>query len=192
MIPTPIRLPRLLALAALLDLLVPAAAAAQAPERQIETTRGPSAELYIRKRPPAPEAPVLSAELKTLLASTEKKRDDKRLEAIGLLRAFLDSKPTGESKAEGTFKLAELLWEESRRLYLIKMDEFSRALEKCAQKKDACEQPREPRIELAEAEALYLDLHDHHPGFRRMDLVTYLSDQRPRDLQDRVVRVEAR
>jgi tetratricopeptide (TPR) repeat protein len=153
---------------------VPALAGAQTPEREVSTSRGPASELYIRKRPPAPEAPVLSTELKTLLASTEKRRDDKRLEAIGLLRSFLDSKPTGESRAEGTFKLAELLWEESRRLYLIKMDEFSRALEKCAQKQNACEQPHEPRIDLAEAEALYLDLHDHHPGFRRMDLVTYL------------------
>src|SRR5215831_13716153 len=155
-------------------LLAPALAAAQTPERQIETSRGPASELYIRKRPPAPEAPVLSAELKTLLSSTEKKRDDKRLEAIGLLRAFLDSKPTGESRAEGVFKLAELLWEESRRLYLIRMDEFSRALEACAQKQNACEQPKEPRIDLSEAEALYLDLHEHHAGFRRMDLVTYL------------------
>src|SRR4051812_48103284 len=154
--------------------LAPATAAAQSPERQIDTSRGPSSELYIRKRPPAPEAPVLSAELKTLLASTEKKRDDKRLEAIGLLRSFLDSKPSGESKAEGTFKLAELLWEESRRLYLIKMDEFSRALENCAQKQNHCEQPKEPRIDLGEAETLYLDLHDHHPQFRRMDLVVYL------------------
>jgi TolA-binding protein len=149
-------------------------AAAQKPEREVATSRGPASELYIRKRPPAPEAPVLSAELKTLLASTEKQRDDKRLEAIGLLRAFLDAKPTGESKAEGTFKLAELLWEESRRLYLNKMDEFSRAVEKCAQKQNACEQPREPRIDLGEAEALYVELHDHHPEFRRMDLVTYL------------------
>src|SRR5882724_11999669 len=156
--------------------LIPSLAAAQAqsPERQIDTSRGPASELYIRKRPPAPEAPVLSAELKTLLASTEKKRDDKRLEAIGLLRAFLDSKPTGDSKAEGTFKLAELLWEESRRTYLIKMDEFSRAIEKCAQKQNNCEQPKEPRVDLAEAEALYVDLHEHHTGFRRMDLVTYL------------------
>jgi len=87
----------------------PATAGAQKPEREVETSRGPASELYIKKRPPVPEAPVLSAELKTLLASKEKKRDDKRLEAIGLLRAFLDSKPTGESKAEGTFKLAELL-----------------------------------------------------------------------------------
>ncbi|HET7501059.1 MAG TPA: tetratricopeptide repeat protein [Kofleriaceae bacterium] len=154
--------------------IAPSIASAQRPERDVETSRGPTSELYIRKRPPAPEAPVLSAELKTLLASTEKRRDDKRLEAIGLLRAFLGSKPTGESKAEGTFKLAELLWEESRRVYLIKMDEFSRALEKCAQKQNQCEQPREPRLDLSEAETLYVDLHDHHPDFRRMDLVTYL------------------
>src|SRR5215510_12012993 len=159
---------------ATLTTLTPGLATAQTPERQVDTSRGPTSELYIRKRPPAPEAPVLSSELKALLASTEKKRDDKRLEAIGLLRSFLDSKPTGESRAEGTFKLAELLWEESRRQYLIKMDDFSRALEKCSQKQNACEQPKEPRIDLAEAQALYLDLHEHHPDFRRMDLVTYL------------------
>jgi tetratricopeptide (TPR) repeat protein len=176
-------------------MLVPAVAAAQTPARQsrvagggdgsaggspvgndreVDTSRGPASELYIRKRPPNPVAPVLSDELKTLLNATEKKRDDKRLQAIGLLRSFLDSKPTGESKAEGTFKLAELLWEESRRLYLIKMDEFARAVEQCAQKQNACEQPKEPRIELTEAEALYLALHEEHPTFRRMDLVTYL------------------
>lgn len=148
---------------------------AQAPARDVPTTsRGPTSELYIRKRPVAPEAPVLNQDLKALLASTEKKRDDKRLEAIGLLRAFLDSKPTGEAKAEGTFKLAELLWEESRRLFLIRMDEFSRSVEKCMQKKDECVPPKEPRIDLKEAEALYRDLHDHYPDFRRMDLVTYL------------------
>ena len=130
--------------------------------------------LYIRKRPPAPEAPVLSKELKDPARTTEKKRDDKRLEAIGLLRGFLDSKPTGDAKAEGMFKLAELLWEESRRLYLIKMDDYSRSLERCSQKKGECELPKEPRIELAEAEKLYIELHDKYPTFRRMDLVTYL------------------
>src|SRR5690348_16771278 len=72
--------------------LVPAAALAQAPAREVQVTRGPTSELYIRKRPVTPEAPTLSAELKTLLASTEKRRDDKRLEAIGLLRGFLGSK----------------------------------------------------------------------------------------------------
>ncbi len=156
-------------------LLIPSIAGAQAPARDVPTTsRGPTSELYIRKRPVSPEAPILNQDLKALLASTEKRRDDKRLEAIGLLRGFLDSKPSGEARAEGTFKLAELLWEESRRLFLIRMDEFSRSLEKCNQKKDECVQPKEPRIDLKEAEALYRDLHDHYPEFRRMDLVTYL------------------
>lgn len=166
---------RVLALAPALALALSAAAAwAQKPAQELDVQRGPAAELYIRKRPPAPEAPVLSDELRKLLNSTEKKRDEKRLEAIGLLRQFLDSKPTGEAKAEGMFKLAELLWEEARRLYLIHMEDYGRALEKCSLKKGECEQPKEPHIDLKEAEALYIELHDKYPSFRRMDLVTYL------------------
>jgi cellulose synthase operon protein C len=150
-------------------------ASAQKPARelQVNSTRGPTSELYIRKRPPTPEAPVLSDELKQLLTATEKRRDDKRLQAIGLLRDFLASKPTGESRADGMFKLAELLWEEARRLYLIRIDEFARQVERCNQKK-TCQPPKEPRIDLKEAEALYVELHAKHPTFRRMDLVTYL------------------
>jgi hypothetical protein len=118
--------------AGLLALLVPSLALAQTPARelQVDTTRGPTSELYIKKRPVTPEAPVLNAELKKLLASSEKKRDDKRIEAITLLRQFLASKPMGDTKADGMFKLAELLWEESRRLYLVRIDEYSRAIEK--------------------------------------------------------------
>jgi TolA-binding protein len=163
----------------LVALVIPATAVAQKQAQEIDVQRGPASELYIRKRPPAPEAPVLTKELKLLLNATEKRRDDKRLEAIGLLRRFLEppppeQKPTGDARAEGMFKLAELLWEESRRLYLIKMDDFSRQLEKCSTKKGDCEQPKEPKIDLKEAEVLYRELHDKHPTFRRMDLVTYL------------------
>jgi tetratricopeptide (TPR) repeat protein len=160
---------------ALLFALLPALAFAQGrQEKQVQVVRGPTSELYIKKRPPTPEAPVLSQELKDMLVVTEKKRDDKRIEAIGLLRGFLQSKPTGEAKAEGMFKLAELLWEEARRTYLIRMEEFSRAVEKCSVKKGECKQPQEPRIDLSEAEELYVELHEKHPNFRRMDLVTYL------------------
>lgn len=156
-------------------LLTSSIAGAQAPARDVPTTsRGPTSELYIRKRPVSPEAPVLNQDLKTLLNATEKRRDDKRLEAIGLLRGFLASNPSGEARAEGTFKLAELLWEESRRLFLVRMEEFSRAVEKCSSKKAECVQPKEPRIDLKEAETLYRELHDKYPEFRRMDLVTYL------------------
>lgn len=164
---------RLVLVATLLG-LGPGVALAQKQAREIEIQRGPAAELYIRKRPPAPEAPVLSAELQKLLVSTEKKRDDKRLEAIGLLRGFLDSNPTGEARADGMFKLAELLWEEARRVYLVKMEAYGRALEKCAQTKGECKQPKEPRIDLRDAEKLYVELHAKYPDFRRMDLVTYL------------------
>ena len=144
---------RTAAAALALALAAPAAALAQQAPREVTVTRGPASELYIRKRPVTPEAPVLSAELKALLASTEKRRDDKRLQAIGMLRGFLSSKPTGEARAEGMFKLAELLWEESRRVYLIRIEEFSRVAEKCAAKK-SCAPPQEPRIDLKEAEAL--------------------------------------
>ena len=157
---------------------MPRSAFAQNTANEVQVTlRGPTSELYIRKRPPTPEAPILSKELKDLLGATERRRDDKRLEAIALLRQFLGGKPADEAKAEGMFKLAELLWEESRRLYLIRIEEFSRAVERCSQratKGAACEPPAEPRIDLKEAAALYLELHDHHPKFRRMDLVTYL------------------
>jgi tetratricopeptide (TPR) repeat protein len=171
---------RLLVLGSLLGATLGSGLAlAQKQAQEIDVQRGPAAELYIRKRPPAPEAPVLTKELKDLLNRTETARDNKRIEAIGLLRTFLEPppperKPTGDARAEGVFKLAELLWEEARRTYLIKMDEFSRALEKCSTKKGDCEQPKEPRIALKEAEALYRELHDKHPTFRRMDLVTYL------------------
>src|SRR5437879_3164047 len=112
-----------------LAMLVPTIAHAQkAAPQELDIQRGPAAELYIRKRPPTPEAPVLTEELRKMLNSTEKKRDDKRLEAIGLLKQFLGSNPQGETRAEGTFKLAELLWEESRRLYLIAMEDYGRAL----------------------------------------------------------------
>src|SRR5262245_57820747 len=88
-------------------------AAAQPKLNEVDVDKGPTSELYFRKRPPTPEAPVLSAELKRLLNATEKKRDDKRLEAIGQLRGFLASKPMPDTRAEGQFKLAELLWEEA-------------------------------------------------------------------------------
>jgi len=151
----------------------PRPAAAQMSE--VELDRGPTSELYLRKRPPVPESPVLAPELEKLLAATEKKRDAKRTEAIALLREFLDSRPEGSARADGLFKLAELLWEESRRTYLVRMDGYERALEKCKVEPDTCKrEPTEPRIDLKESEALYKQLLADHPDFRRTDLVLYL------------------
>ena len=152
--------------------LAPSLAAAQ--PHELDVQRGPASELYIRKRPATPEAPVLSKELQQLLTSTETQRDEKRTEAIGMLREFLAGNPTGAVRADGMFKLAELLWEESRRTYLIQMDTYARALEKCSEQKSGCVQPKEPEIDLREPEKLYRELHDKYPSYPRMDLVTYL------------------
>jgi len=151
--------------------LCPRAAIAQ--DGDVDLDRGPSSELYIRKRPAAPEAPSLSPELRQLLSDAEKKRDEKRAEAIGLLRAFLDGKPEGSVRAEGLFKLGELLWEDARRVYLEKMDQFEIDLEHC--RENRCKaQPVEPRIDLSEAEGHFKTLIADHPEFKNLDLVLYL------------------
>ena len=142
---------------------------------EVDVDRGPTSELYIRKRPPPPAAPVLSAELKKLLASAEKKRDEKRIQAISLLRGFLGSRPTGDSRAQGLFKLAELLWEEARRTYLVAVDLYERRVEACRLKKGGCGRPpAEPRIDLREPEKLYRTLLADHPDFARNDLAMFL------------------
>ena len=142
---------------------------------EVNLDRGPASELYLRKRPPVPEAPILDPALKLLLASTETKRDNARIEAIALLREYLDGHPEGDAQADGLFKLAELLWEEARRDYLVRMGGFERDLERCKQAPDRCAtEPAEPRIDLKESEQLYTQILDRHPSFRRSDLVLYL------------------
>ncbi|HVV88632.1 MAG TPA: tetratricopeptide repeat protein [Kofleriaceae bacterium] len=163
-----------LAAAAALGAL-PSRARAQDQPSEVSLDRGPTSELYLRKRPPVPEAPVLADELKKLLATASQQRDDKRLQAISLLREFLSGDPEGPTRADGMFKLAELLWEESRRTYLIAMDGYERDLEACKQATAACATPpTEPRIQLGESEKLYKQLLDEFPDYRRADLVRYL------------------
>jgi cellulose synthase operon protein C len=153
------------------QVVAPAAALAQKGEARLD--RGPTAELYIRKRPRAPEAPPLSPELQRLLADAEAQRDAKRTEAIGLLREFLAGDPEGDTRAEGLFKLAELLWEDSRRIYLETADRYERQVEACRHKR--CRRPPvEPRLDLGESERLYRQLIADYPQFRRADLVLYL------------------
>lgn len=156
-------------------LAAPLANRAAAQISEVELERGPTSELYVKRRPAVPDSPVIAKELKVLLESKEKQANKKRLEAIGLLREFLESNPLGEIRAEGLFKLAELLWEESRRQFIVRIDRYERDLEACRVKKGGCEkQPKEPTLDLQEAEALYRELADNHPDFRRMDLVLYL------------------
>jgi len=152
-------------------LLASAPAAAQLSEVQLD--HGPAADLYIKRRPPAPEAPRLPKALQDLLETKEKQRDVKRRQAIGMLRTFLASKPTGDARAEGLFKLGELLWEDARFRFVADMNAYDRKREAC--KSDGCNRmPSEPRIDLGPAEEQFRAIITDHPDFRRMDLVLYL------------------
>lgn len=142
---------------------------------EVELDQGATSELYIRKRPAAPTAPEIPPELDKLLGAKEKQRNAKRMEAIDLLRQFLATTPTGDGRAEGLFKLAELLWEESRRTFILSIDRYERQLEACRQKRASCTgKPEEPRLDLDEPAALYKEILRDHKEFRRTDLVLYL------------------
>src|SRR4029079_9379002 len=94
-------LPALLVLGSIVGLASPAAAQMT----EVNLDRGPASELYLRKRPPTSEAPILAPELKELRAYAEQERDGKRIEAIAMLREFLNGKPEGSAEGDGQFKL---------------------------------------------------------------------------------------
>lgn len=142
---------------------------------EVQLDKSAASDLYVKKRPPVPEGPRIPKILRKRLLKVEKEVDKKRAEAIKLLNEFLDSGPTGDGRAEGLFKLAELVWEDARRVYLIKMDRFDRKLEACRQIKGSCTKPpKEPRLRFKESEKLYRTLLVDHPSFRRTDIVLYL------------------
>ena len=167
------RIPLTGSLVALLIAATAAPAAAQLKEVDVDTSS--TAELYIRKRPSTPEAPTVPEVLQKLLAEKEQARDAKRTEAIGLLRGFLEQNPQGDSRADALFKLAELLWEDARRKFILDMDEYERKLEVCRLDRKKCKKPpKEPRISLEEPAKHYRTILADHPTFRRTDLVLYL------------------
>ena len=175
---------RVVARALSIPLLFPAALAitaltgsspAHAQIGDVELDEGPTAELYIRRRPSPPASPKATTQLDKMLEERQKKRDLKRKEAIGLLRTFLDSKPTGDARAEGLFKLAELLWEEARHQFVRNMNVYERKLEACRENRNQCQpRPKEPRLDLSEPTQYYKDILANHTSFRRTDLVLYL------------------
>jgi len=182
--------------AAVAGLAPPPARAQQRPaprplEVEVEVDKSPAADLYVRRRPSAPESPRLPAILEQRLTVVEHRADAKRDQAIGLLRQFLAQNPTGPGQAEGLFKLAELLWEDARRRYTADMDAYERAAEACRRRAvpaprarsgastapapAGCKAaPREPELHLAEPEKLYRAILDGHPDYPRRDLVLYL------------------
>ena len=143
-------------------------------EVEVETDKSAAADLYVKRRPATPEAPKLPKEIEARLQVAEKAADGKRSEAIRLLRQFLASNPTGDGKAEGLFKLAELLWEDSRRSYIKQMDVWERKVEACRERGGCSKPPREPEMSLAEPEKLYKTILADHPSYHRRDLVLYL------------------
>lgn len=170
------RLATVIALPVLLSLLgTPDARAQEENPKEVQLDQSASSDLYLSKRPATPESPKLPKILLKRLKKAEKGVVEKRTEAIGLLREFLKSKPTGDGRAEGLFKLAELVWEDARRIYLDEMGEFDRKSEACRQDQSSCAKPPvEPRLRFAESEKLYRTILVDHPNFRRLDLVLYL------------------
>jgi TolA-binding protein len=164
-----------LALAVVVTAAMALPAGGQPRERDLELDEGSAKDLYIRKRPAVPESPKIPKRLLPLIAKKERERDGKRKQAIGLLETFLASNPTGDGKAEGRFKLAELLWEDARSEYVKGMDRYERRLEACRQTPGKCKKPpTEPRLDFTRSEKLYKQLLSDHPKFRRTDLVLYL------------------
>jgi TolA-binding protein len=169
-----------LAIALALVAAAPAVGRGQKPvsrplEVEVEMDRSPAADLYVKRRPSAPESPRLPAVLERRLIQVERQADARREEAIRLLRQFLAANPAGAGRAEGLFKLAELLWEDARRTYMTRMDAFERASEACRQRRASCKRaPREPDLQLVESEKLYRAILDEHPDYPRRDLVLYL------------------
>jgi tetratricopeptide (TPR) repeat protein len=144
-------------------------------EVQVEVDKSAAADLYVKRRPLAPESPRLPRMLQEELVAVEGRADAKRAEAIRLLRQFLAAKPTGLGRAEGLFKLAELLWEDARRKYISRMDLHERQVEACRQRRSTCKRPpREPELHLGESEKLYRAILADHPDYPRTDLVLYL------------------
>jgi cellulose synthase operon protein C len=159
-------------LAGVLACLLAAPAHAQR-EVAVEVDKSAAADLYVTRRPVVPESPRLPKKMEEHLEWVEGQADAKREEAIRLLRQFLAAKPTGLGRAEGLFKLAELLWEDERRKYIRRMDLHERKLEAC-RRRTCSKLPREPELDLAESERLYITILEQHPDYPRRDLVLYL------------------
>jgi tetratricopeptide (TPR) repeat protein len=160
---------------AILALAVAAPLAAQPSPTVVELDKSATRELYVSRRPPVPVSPRIPPELEALIAAKEKAADAKRAEAIALLREFLAARPRGDSRAEGLFKLAELLWEDSRRRYVAAMDRWERKIEACRRTPAACKRPPpEPDLDFSESERHYKTILADHPDYPRIDLVLYL------------------
>jgi TolA-binding protein len=122
-----------------------------------------------------PERP-LSPVLEQAILAKEKEVADARHEGIRLLEDYLHDSARGSEQAEALYKLAELYWEESKAVYLEKMERYQVSVTACHESRDAC--PRVPRrpptVDLARAQSVYDRLIKQYPRFRKIDTVMYL------------------
>ena len=99
-----------------------------------------------------------------------------RREAIKLIESYLHDSPHSREQAEAMYKLAELYWEESKAVYLEKMGRYQEAVTACHADRAECPKVphRPPTVDLAQAQAVYLQLIKGYPKFRKIDTVIYL------------------
>jgi TolA-binding protein len=114
--------------------------------------------------------------LRQALAEKEAEVTAARREAIKLIESYLHDSPHSKEQAEAMYKLAELYWEESKAVYLEKMGRYQAAVSACHADRAECPKVprRPPTVELAQAQAVYLQLIDGYPKFRKIDTVIYL------------------
>jgi cellulose synthase operon protein C len=114
--------------------------------------------------------------LRQALAEKEAEVTAARREAIKLIESYLHDSPHSKEQAEAMYKLAELYWEESKAVYLEKMGRYQAAVSACHADRAECPKVprRPPTVELGQAQAVYLQLIDGYPKFRKIDTVIYL------------------
>jgi cellulose synthase operon protein C len=114
--------------------------------------------------------------LRQALAEKENEVTAARREAIKLIESYLHDSPHSKEQAEAMYKLAELYWEESKVVYLEKMGRYQAAVSACHADRAECPKVprRPPTVDLAQAQAVYLQLIDGYPKFRKIDTVIYL------------------
>jgi cellulose synthase operon protein C len=129
--------------------------------------------------------------LQQALEEKEAQVTEARREAIKLLEAYLRENPSGSAgfrakeQAEALYKLAELYWEESKEVYLEKMGRYQAAVSACHTDRSECPKVphRPPTVDLSQAQAVYRQLIDKYPKFRKIDTVIYLYAFSLRDQQ---------
>ena len=114
--------------------------------------------------------------LRQALAQKEAEVTAARREAIKLIESYLHDSPHSKEQAEAMYKLAELYWEESKAVYLEKMGRYQAAVSACHADRAECPKVprRPPTVELGQAQAVYLQLIDGYPKFRKINTVIYL------------------